>query len=104
MRWYPMSPAIYVAALSVMGVVIGLFLAAPVAAQQAPPGATSCTGCHGSGEDAPYPIHQLSAEQIETAMAEFRSGARDGTVMPRIAPGFTEEETAAIAAWLAGRE
>jgi len=26
MRWYPMSPAIYVVALSAMGVVIGLFL------------------------------------------------------------------------------
>jgi MFS family permease len=26
MRWYPMSPAIYVAALAVMGIVIGLFL------------------------------------------------------------------------------
>ena len=35
-------------------------------------------------------------------MREFRSGARPATVMDRIAKGFTEDETRAIAAWLAG--
>jgi cytochrome c553 len=34
-------------------------------------------------------------------MAEFRSGARPATVMDRIAKGFSEDETRAIAGWLA---
>ena len=85
--------------------VLCLCLAGPALAQQAPPpGAMSCTGCHGLGEDAPYPIDHLSAEQIAAAMADFRAGRREATVMGRIAPGFTEEETAAIAAWIANME
>ena len=35
------------------------------------------------------------------AMQEFRSGQRTGTVMDRIAKGFTDEEIQAIAAWYA---
>ncbi|NDV00682.1 c-type cytochrome [Pseudoroseicyclus tamaricis] len=68
----------------------------------APPGALSCTGCHGVGEAAPLPLGQFTAEEIEAAMAAFASGEREGTIMPRIAPGFTPEEVAAIAAWITG--
>ena len=84
--------------------VLCLCLSGPVLAQQAPPGATSCTGCHGLTENAPYPIDHLGAEQIAAAMADFRAGRREATVMGRIAPGFTEEESAAIAEWIANRE
>jgi cytochrome c553 len=38
---------------------------------------------------------------IVRAMQEFRSGTRTGTVMDRIAKGFTDEEIQAIAAWYA---
>ena len=34
-------------------------------------------------------------------MQEFRSGQRPGTVMDRIAKGFTDDEVKAIAAWYA---
>ena len=34
-------------------------------------------------------------------MQDFRSGARAGTVMDRIAKGFTDAEIQAIAAWYA---
>jgi cytochrome c553 len=34
-------------------------------------------------------------------MQEFRSGQRPATVMDRIAKGFTDAETAAIADWYA---
>ena len=34
-------------------------------------------------------------------MADFRTGRRAGTVMDRIAKGFTAAETEAIAAWIA---
>jgi sulfide dehydrogenase cytochrome subunit len=34
-------------------------------------------------------------------MDAFRSGGREATVMTRIAKGFSDDETRAIAAWLA---
>jgi cytochrome c553 len=40
---------------------------------------------------------------IVKAMQDFRSGQRPGTVMDRIAKGFTDEEIQAIAAWLAAQ-
>jgi len=33
-------------------------------------------------------------------MQAFRTGQREATVMDRIAKGFTDEETRAIAAWV----
>jgi cytochrome c553 len=36
-------------------------------------------------------------------MQDFRSGARQATVMDRIAKGFSDEETRAIAIWLAAQ-
>lgn len=64
----------------------------------APPGAESCTGCHAQGS----PMGNLAgmpAAKIEAAMRAFRDHARPATLMNRIAPGFTPEETRAIAAW-----
>lgn len=67
-----------------------------------PPGATSCTGCHGAGSGAPA-LDGRPASEIAAAMAAFRSGERPGTVMNRIAKGFSAEESAAIAEWFATR-
>ena len=69
-----------------------------------PPGAASCSGCHGSTAGAVLPpIHGRPASEIMAALAAFRSGERPATVMNRIAPGFTESETRAIANWLAAQ-
>jgi cytochrome subunit of sulfide dehydrogenase len=77
-------------------------LAMPAAAQEGvPPGALACTGCHGLFEGAPFPIQQLSSDEIATAMAEFRDGTREGTIMPRFAVAFSDDETRAIADWFA---
>ncbi len=43
-----------------------------------------------------------SAEDIAASLAAFRSGARPATVMNRIAKGFSDDESRAIAAWIAG--
>ena len=68
----------------------------------APPGASSCSGCHAPAHGGGVPpIRGRKAEEIAAAMAEFRSGARPATVMDRIAKGFSEDETRAIAGWLA---
>ena len=41
--------------------------------------------------------------EIAKAMQDFRAGARAGTVMDRIAKGFTDAEIQAIAAWYAAQ-
>jgi len=65
-----------------------------------PPGASSCSGCHGG--IAPLPvIAGRDAAELSSALAEFRSGQRSATVMGRIAKGFTPEESTSIATWWA---
>ncbi len=66
----------------------------------APAGASACLGCHGARDTSLPALSPLSAADIETAMEQFRSGAREATLMTRIAKGFTPEESKAIAAWL----
>ena len=77
--------------------------AAPLSAQAAgttPAGATACSGCHGGAAASVGPvIAGRPAADITAAMQAFRSGERNGTVMPRIAKGFTPEESQAIASW-----
>lgn len=70
------------------------------AAGTAPAGATACSGCHGGPAASVGPtIAGRPASDIAAAMQAFRTGERNGTVMPRIAKGFTPEESHAIAAW-----
>jgi cytochrome c553 len=72
-----------------------------------PPGAAACSGCHPIGRWAGTPFTRLvgrNAAEIVTAVQEFRSGARPGTVMDRIAKGFSDDEIKAIAAWYASQK
>jgi cytochrome c553 len=48
------------------------------------------------------PLAGRSADEIVTAMRAFRDGSRPAVLMDRIARGYDEAETAAIAAWIAG--
>lgn len=90
--------------------ILGAFLpAAPASAAPlsglagAPPGAASCSGCHapgGASGSAVPPIHGRPAADVVAALAAFRAGERPATVMNRIATGFSQEESAAIAEWL----
>lgn len=83
----------------------GILLAAvPATAQPVapPPGAAACSGCHPPGASGAVvpPLQGQTAEQIVEAMQAFRTGQRPATVMDRIAKGFTDDETRAIAAWV----
>lgn len=85
-----------------------LFLAAAQAdnvrdVSTAPPGASACLGCHGAAPTTLPSLSGLSARDIETAMNDYRSGAREATLMNRIAKGFTPDESRAIAQWLAAK-
>ena len=80
--------------------------AAAVAAAEPPPGAVACTGCQPASSRVSGPVPRLAGQDqaaIVRAMQEFRSGVRTGTVMDRIAKGFTDAEIQAIAAWYAGQ-
>ena len=69
-----------------------------------PPGASSCSGCHPTGAGVQTPVSHLvgrPANEIATAIRDFRDGKLPATVMDRIAKGFSETEIAAIADWYA---
>jgi cytochrome c553 len=76
-------------------------------AAEAPAGATSCSGCHPAGRPVDTPVSRLAgraAADIVTAMRAFRSGELRGTVMDRIAKGFSDDEIRAIADWYAAQQ
>jgi cytochrome c553 len=67
-----------------------------------PPGASSCSGCHAASKSVDTPVPRLvgrSPAEIEMTLLAFRTGQRPASVMDRIAKGFSEAETKAIAAW-----
>ena len=63
------------------------------------PSAEACLSCHGPLPRAGAfpPLLTLDADATMSAMVAFRSGARSGTIMNRIAKGYTDEEIRAIA-------
>jgi sulfide dehydrogenase cytochrome subunit len=76
-------------------------------AADAPPGASSCSGCHPAARLVDTTVPRLAGRDAATlvsAMQAFRSGARPSTVMDRIAKGFTDDEVKAIAAWYAAQK
>jgi cytochrome subunit of sulfide dehydrogenase len=71
-------------------------------AADAPPGASSCSGCHPVSRSVDTPVARLIGTKpadIVAAVQAFRSGQRPATVMDRIAKGFTDDEIKAIADW-----
>ena len=78
----------------------------PVRAADAPPGASSCTGCHAAKRipDSVIPrIAGRKADDIAKFMREYRSGAWPSSVMGRIAKGFDDAQIDAIATWFAAQ-
>jgi sulfide dehydrogenase cytochrome subunit len=86
-----------------LGAALGI-MSIPPASSGAPAGATSCFGCHAplvAGTLAVPSLEGRTAASIIADMKSFRSGERPSTVMGRIAKGFSEDETRAVAEWLA---
>jgi cytochrome c553 len=86
-------------------IALSVALIGPAAAAgpaDAPPGATSCSGCHPAARLVDTMVPRLIGRDpatIVTAMEAFRSGQLPSTVMARIAKGFSDDEIKAIAAW-----
>src|SRR5205823_9344143 len=81
--------------------------AGPARAADAPPGASSCTGCHATRQVADSVIPQITgrpAADIANTMRQYRSGAWPSSVMGRITKGFDDSQIDAIAAWFAAQK
>jgi cytochrome c553 len=64
--------------------------------------AATCANCHGTDgigvPNAGMPIiNNLTSEQMLTQLKAFKSGAREGTIMPQLAKGYSDEQLATIA-------
>ena len=86
---------------------LAVLLGTGAALAEGPPGAASCSGCHAANARVATPVPPIkgrSQADIADAMIEYKSGKRPGTIMDRIAKGFSDEEIRAIAAWYAGQK
>jgi sulfide dehydrogenase cytochrome subunit len=80
------------------GALFGALSAAPAMAQ-APLAAEGCIGCHGpngTGAGGIPAIAGRDAAELRTLMIAFRANERPGTIMGRVARGYTEAEIAAV--------
>ena len=64
--------------------------------------AATCANCHGTDGkgvvDGGMPlINNLSSEQMLTQLKAFKSGAREGTIMPQLTKGYSDEQLETIA-------
>jgi len=62
--------------------------------------ANPCAGCHGTDGASPGvipPLKGLPSKYIVSTMKAFKADKRKGTVMNRIAKGYTDEEIELIA-------
>ena len=85
---------------------IAAAVTASPASGQPPAGAAACSGCHPVSSRVSSPVVRLAGmerESIVRALQEFRAGTRTGTIMDRIAKGFTDDEIQALAAWFAAQ-
>ena len=68
--------------------------------------ATACSSCHGlAGRSAGAipPLAGLSPPEIAQLLRQFRSGERQGTIMARIAKGYTDQQIDDLAASFGSR-
>jgi cytochrome c553 len=64
--------------------------------------AATCANCHGTDGkgvvDGGMPlINNLTSEQMLAQLKAFKSGAREGTIMPQLAKGYSDEQLEIIA-------
>lgn len=94
------------------GISVGVVMVAMASTghAQGPTGAAigyTCAGCHGPDGVSQGDIDSLrglETDYIDQAMKAFRSGDRTGTVMNRIATGYTDEEIRAVAEYFGAME
>jgi len=69
----------------------------------------SCANCHGTngkgliGAGIPL-INKLTSEQLLAQLQAYKNGSREGTIMPQLAKGYTDEQLATIATQLGHKQ
>lgn len=96
LKWVYVAAMVVGAGLTMLGFA-GADESAPVVL------AAACVSCHSpkAANNAIPSLVDLDAGQIETALKAFASGERSGTIMNRIAKGYTDAEISALAAEVA---
>jgi len=98
MSWHALTVGFACAATSALAVEV-----APEARHERSLAAT-CASCHLRSAPADAliaPLEGRSEAAIAGALHEFKAGTRQGTVMPQLAKGYTDEQIDAIARWYA---
>jgi cytochrome subunit of sulfide dehydrogenase len=98
-------------ALIRIAVVTSLLWAACAAAQSQDPTlgrsvAAGCSACHGTNGASVGQVPSLAGAQraeIILKMQEFKSGKRQGTIMPQLAKGYTDDQIDLAATWFASQ-
>ena len=90
---------------------LGLAAIAPSGAQLSDPNlgrsvAASCSNCHGmtgvSRGDVPS-IAGRPKDELVRKMQDYKAGRTQGTIMPQLAKGYTDEQIDLVAAWFAAQ-
>jgi cytochrome c553 len=66
--------------------------------------AAGCSACHGTNGASVGQVPSLAGVQraeIIVKMQEFKSGKRQGTIMPQLAKGYTDDQIDLAATWFA---
>ncbi len=71
--------------------------------------AANCAGCHGTEGRAPADslvpgLAGMPSAYFITQMKAFQSGARQGTLMPQLARGFTDAQILQLAQYFSGQK
>ena len=101
-----MSTKLFAAAL---GVVCGMAVTSAAHAEMASPIvlANTCFSCHGTdgqSEGAMPSIKGKPAAYISAMLTAYRDDSKKGTVMNRIAKGFSPDEIAALSKYFASKQ
>jgi cytochrome subunit of sulfide dehydrogenase len=93
-------------ALVVAAVAVSLShaFAQPVDSNRARNLAATCTSCHGTNGVSQGLIASLagvSKADLVNKLQDFKTGRTQGTVMPQLAKGYTDEQIDLIAGWFA---
>lgn len=69
--------------------------------------AMNCLSCHGESDSSAgitIPgLDRLERGELRQALLDFKYGGKPGTLMPRLAKGYSDDELAAVAEFIAGR-
>ena len=84
---------------------------ANVFAQEADPAvarslAATCAGCHGTNGASATALASLagmSREEMVAKLRDYKAGTRQGTLMPQLAKGYTDEQIELAARWFAAQ-